>query len=439
MVNKSLQDFVEPDLYANMKWMSVSKRQATSIALLIRTIVRRPQLGHHIRTLTLMGVSPSPRSRNSDHLTTFMLDQEDLSKCVVNELLHVQVTVAKTWIEMLQAGNMDALVALLIAHVPDLTSLHLGPSFTTNNACLGLLLRSALCEPVTHNLPTFEHLRTLNFNAGRYSHSSLPMRHQNAPNVLLFFYLPSIEHIRISFDSPGDLSWPAPGGGAPLSHTLTELDLKCPFRAAHLGNILSVTRNLKSLRWDWHHGGVTSPFGDDGVIDLGQIAAALSLVRGTLAELIIMARCTSGANKQFPHCTSRGSLQLLTAFPSIKTLTAPIAFLMGWTRDEQHWDLWDVIPKTVESVTIMDDLWYHQRSYIWIEEATFDVIKTWLANPERLPPNLRHLQLISKNMTGLDLGPVSDELIALGSQSGVKVDIQRRRRTCSLKWSQRAV
>lgn len=439
MVNKTLKGFVEPDLYANMQWMSVSNRQATSIALFIRTIVRRPQLGHHVRTLTLMGVSPSPRSRNHDHLTPSILDQEDLSKCVVNELLHVQVTSAKTWIELLQAGNMDAMVALLIAHVPNLTSLHLGPSFTTNNACFGLLLRSALCEPITHNLPTFTHLRTLNFNAGRFSHSTLSMRHQNAPNVLLFFYLPSIERIRISFDCPGDFTWPSPRCEAPLSHTLRELDLGCPFRAAYLGNTLSVTRNLKSLRWDWHHGGVTSPFGDDGVIDLGQIAAALSIVQETLEQLIITARCTFGANKQFPHCTSRGSLQLLAAFPSIKTLKVPIAFLMGWTRDEQHWNLWDVIPKTVESVIIMDDLWYHNRSYIWTEKAIFDVIKTRLSTPERLPPHLRHLQLISKTRTGLDLGPVGDELKALGSQRGINVDIQRQRRTCSLKWSQRAV
>lgn len=439
MVNKSLQDFVEPDLYANMQWISVSNRQATSIALLIRTIVRRPQLGHHVRTLTFMGVSPSPRSRNTDHLTNFMFDQEDLSKCVVNELLHVQVTSAKTWIELLQAGNMDALVALLIAHVPNLTSLHLGPSFTINNACLGLLLRSALCEPITHNLPTFKHLRTLNFNAGRFSHSTLSVRHENAPNVLLFFYLPSIERIRISFDRPGDLIWPALGGEAPLSHTLRDLDIGCPFRAVHLGTILAVTRNLKSLRWDWHHGGVTSPFGDDGVIDLGQIATALSLVQGTLEQLIITAKCTFGANKQFPRCASRGSLQLLAAFPSIKTLKAPIAFLMGWTRDEQHWNLWDVIPKTIESVIVMDDLWYHHRSYIWTEEAIFDVIKTWLSSPERLPPNLRYLQLVSKRKTGVDLGPIIDEFKALGSQSGFIVDIQRQRRTCSLKWSQHAV
>lgn len=431
LVNRSLHGLIEPDLYANIQWTWESSRQPKSIARFVRTILRKPQLGQYVRTLVLMGVLPA-RYKISIPFNISILDQGDLSKCVISELLNTSVTSTETWFELLQAGKMDAWVALLIAHLPNLTSLHLGPRFTANNPCLGLLLRYSLCESPNHRLPKFEHLRTLNFNTGRFSHSTLSERHRNAPNALSFFYLPSLQRIRTSFDTSGDFTWPALGGEAPVLHNLTELDLGCPFRAVHLGKLLSATPNLKSLRWDWYHEGTTTPFGDVGVIELGQIAAALSLVQESLAELAITARCTFGANKRFSQCTSRGSLQPLAAFPSLKSLQAPIAFLMGWTRDQPHWKLSDVIPQTVEAVSIMDELWYHHPTYIWNEEAIFDVIKAWLAPLERIPPNLRHFQLSSKNIAEQDLGPVTNELRALGSPRGVKVDILTQRRPCSL-------
>lgn len=429
LVNKSLQGLFEPYLYASIQWTWESSRQPKSIARFVRTVLRKPHLGQYVRTLVLNGVLPM-RSKISEPFNISILDQEEISTCVVNELLHVPVSSNGTWIGMLQAGKMDALVALLIAHLPNLTSLHLGPSFTANNPCLGLLLRSSLCEPPNHKLPKFKHLRSVNFNNGRFSHSTLSMRHENAPNVLSFFYLPSLERIRTSFDTPGDLTWPASGAEAPDLRNLTELDLGYPFRAVHLGKLLSATPNLKSLRWDWYHEGTTTRVGDGGVIELGQIATALSLVQESLTDLTITARCTRGVNEQLAHCISRGSLQPLAAFPSLKSLQAPIAFLMGWTRDEPHWKLSDVIPQTVESITIMDELWYHHPTYMWNKGAILNVIKAWLATPERLPPNLRQFQLNLKSITELNLEPVSDQLRALVSHRGVNVDILRQQPSC---------
>lgn len=381
-----------------------------------------------------MGVSPV-RSRQPDEIPNSILKKEDFATSIVNKLLKTHVTPGQTWADLLNAGSMDALVALLIAHLPNLTSLHLGPRFTRDNACLGFLLRSALCNPVDHDTPKFEHLRMVNFNAGRFSHSGRLVRQQNTANVLSFFYLPSIEHIHTSFDNPEDFKWPAPEGQAPVCHNLTELDLGVPIRTAHLWNILSIAPRLKTLRWDWYHAGITTPFGDDKAIDLDQIAAALSLVRETVTKLIITARCTLGANKEFPQSSSKGSLQLLANFPSIKSLQAPIGFLMGWTHDMSPWKLADVVPRTIESITIMDDLWYYHDSYIWNEQAIIGVIKVWLADTERLPPNLQYFQLYLKNTLELGLGFVTDELTALGARVGVKVEISIQRRTCSLKWS----
>lgn len=84
--------------------------------------------------------------------------------------------------------------------------------------------------------------------------------------------------------------------------------------------------------------------------------------------------------------------------------------------------------KIAESITIMSNLWYQHGESIWNEQAMVDVVKAWLANPQRLPPNLRYFRLVLKSTLGLELGPVSDEIRALGARVGVTVDISRPRR-----------
>lgn len=436
LVSKNLQEFIEPYLYANIRWAWMSDVQATPIVLLTRSVARRPQLGRHVRSLVLMGTSSH---RDVDVVPISMIGNEEFSASLPTELLTARGTSNKAWIDQLHAGNVDALVALLISHLPNLTSLHLGPKFTRDNTYLGLMLRSALCEPAHQCLPRFEHLRAVTLKTGPAPDAARPVRQKNLPNILSFFYLPSIERISTSLDSPEHLTWPAPQGRAPASMGLTELELVRPFVTAHLSNVLSVVHGLKSLRWDWYHGGVTSPSGDNGVIDLDQIAAALSLARESLTEITITAKCTLGANKHFAKPNSQGSLQLLANFPRMRSLQAPIAFLMGWSREDSHWGLSDVVPGTVESVTIMDELWYHHHKYIWREEAVLDVIKAWLADPGKLPPNLRYCRLAMKNTVGLELAPKCDQLKSLGALVGVRVEILTQRRKCSLHWLPSAV
>lgn len=432
-VNKSLQEFAEPYLYASVQWTWSRGPPPTPFVLFARSVLRRPQLGRHIRSLSLMGGSPY-KIRENEAGDVSILEVERLSTGHLNKFFSTRGKSEKTWIDLLHAGSIDVLVTLLIAHFPNLTSLRLGPNFTKDNQCLGAMLLSALCDPVNHNLPRFEHLRTVNLNTGRCVNTARILRQLNAPSILSFFYLPSIECIRTSFDHVGPLTWTAPGGRAPVCCNSRELDLGVFFRAAYLEIVLSVAHNLKSLRWNWYHEGVTTPHKDDGLIDLDQVSAALSVVRESLTELVITAKCTRGANTQFTQPSCKGSLQLLANFPSMKTLQAPIAFLMGWSRDDPHWGLSDVVPKTIESLTIKDELWYHHQSYIWNEQAVLDVIRAWLADSERLPPNLRHFRLLLKNTLGLDQRLVSDEFEALGARAGVKVEIVRQRRGCSLKW-----
>lgn len=430
LINESMRGFIEPHLYANLRWAWTSDNQARTIVLCLRSLVRRPQLGLYVRSLALMW---APSQRDVDYVPMSVSEKEELSTGLPTALINVRGPLVQAWIDRLHAGEIDALVALLLSRLPSLISLHLGPRFTKDNSCLGLILRSALCDPVNHGLPNFQHLRTVTLKTSPFLESARAQRQKNIHNVLSFFYLPSIERISASIDSPEHFRWPAPGGEAPVSLHLTELDVTRPCRAAHLGNVLSVAPNLKSLRWDWFHAGVTSPSGDDGVIDLDQIAAALSLVRESITELIITAKCTLGANKIFPEPTSIGSMKILADFPRMKSLQAPIAVLAGWALNDPHWVLSDVVPKTIESVTIMDDLWFNHQTYVWNEQAVLDVIKAWLANPAQLSPNLRHCSLLLKNKLGLDLGPEIDELKALGARVGVTVDVSMQPRKCSLK------
>jgi hypothetical protein len=96
-------------------------------------------------------------------------------------------------------------------------------------------------------------------------------------------------------------------------------------REAYLGQLLSVTRTLKTLRWAWyHHPDLEDQF-NTPIIDLGQIVAVISRVRGTLTDLTISAVCYSGqGDLKPPPLKTKGSLNAIVNFDMLKRFEAPL-------------------------------------------------------------------------------------------------------------------
>jgi hypothetical protein len=224
-----------------------------------------------------------------------------------------------------------------------------------------MVLRSAICEPGTYKLGDFQRLEQVSFLHCESRDKACESNVKNTAAILPFFYLPNLQHLSASIDNPGKWTWPAPQ--APLPSKLESLELRT-IREGYLGEVLAVTKNLKTLRWKWYY---DSDVEDDFVtqtMDLNQIAAALFNVQETLTDLIITADCQPGVNDQFfPGLEVVGSLKLLVFFNQIKILQIPLAFLVGFAQD---WTkrLKDVISRNVVFLTIMDDLAQQNRDYL---------------------------------------------------------------------------
>ncbi|KAB8228860.1 uncharacterized protein BDW43DRAFT_315499 [Aspergillus alliaceus] len=183
---------------------------------------------------------------------------------------------------------MDAFVTLLLSQLPRLRRLYLGQNFFRECPLMGMMLRSALCEETQDShLPSFTHLQDvsavppgLGLKFRRYTNV------RNTADVLPLFYLPSVEQIWAFVDTPVTFIWP--GRYPPDPSRFASLDVTM-LREGHLGQMLSVTRGLRKLQWDWYYRPDLEDRFVTDIIDLDQIAADLSHVQETLADLTITA------------------------------------------------------------------------------------------------------------------------------------------------------
>jgi hypothetical protein len=92
------------------------------------------------------------------------------------------------------------------------------------------------------------------------------------------------------------------------------------------------------------------------LVDLDEVATALSHVRNTLKDLTISARCGTGwQHPNFPVLDMKGSLTALIDFCQLEKLQIPLLFLASFTPDTKI-RLKDVVPRHIQSLTITDDL-----------------------------------------------------------------------------------
>ncbi|KAI5924064.1 hypothetical protein F4810DRAFT_665501 [Camillea tinctor] len=393
LVSHRLRQVAEPLLYCNIRLVWDASR-VPPITQLLRTILDRPEIAIHVKCLDLDGqfILNPPNRRHRFLAKPFIVN--DLGK-TVEAVEAMKVPYCDDWIEGLRRSSMDAFVALLISQLPSLIRLYLDKNFTYEFRFIGMMLRSSLCEPSSQNskLPDFRHLRDVSaLTFGAETRIYEPEAYRNTLDVLPLFYLPSAQRISVSIDNPNifkrrnhwdipspisipdALTWPAQHAPEPIC--IESLDLEM-IREGPLGKLLSVTKNLKMLHWNWYHmanGGdqFTTP-----LINLDQISADLAHVRHTLTDLTITATCEYD-EIDYPPLQTHGSLSSIVDFEMLKRLQIPLAFLLGFPSETTR-RLGDTLPRNIETLCITEDLSERDENY-WGEADVFEAIESWISD-----------------------------------------------------------
>ncbi|PGH17918.1 hypothetical protein AJ79_00817 [Helicocarpus griseus UAMH5409] len=425
LTHTALRTLAEPFLYSHIQWIW-DRSHNPPIVPFLRTILRRPELALRVKSLILEGntLGSSAYHKNRHKYTKFPVNETDLDE-LIKCIKGMNVPYSALWIHEIRAGTMDAFVALLLFQLPRLKRLQLSESFTNQSRLIGMVLRTRLCdEPKDSYTPSFDQLQdvsSLYFDPGFYIRHYTAAR--NTADVLPFFYLPSVERITAAIDNPTVFAWPA--AHAPNPSRLASLDLAM-IREGNLGHVLSVAKELKTLRWEWFYREDLQSGLVTDIIDLDQIAADLSHVRETLTDLTIEAESGTLESDLQPHVRIKGKFRAFSDLNALKRLKVPLPLLMGLSPFESKANcLAETLPKGMESLTITDDL-YLQERYEWEDFHLFEILQIWLQDWKISTPHLQEFHLYLKLMACGEWGPeMRERLKNLGVQVGIHVKITK--------------
>jgi hypothetical protein len=210
----------QPMLYTSigLRW---EETRAPPIAPLLSTLLRRSDLAAQVDELKMDGDAfwgPGPWDSRQppkirmaeEHLTEF-------TACI-DAMQHPH---RREWIEAPEQGTMDALIALLVSRLPNLSSTHLesgaAKKATFSERCSlqpfaasppAVCPRFHDCEKQPFSLPCLATAGGCQKTQKTFSHC---------------FYLPGLEYLHARLDSPFYLSWPAGGVTPPCNSQFTTL------------------------------------------------------------------------------------------------------------------------------------------------------------------------------------------------------------------------
>jgi hypothetical protein len=431
LVHKNLRRIAENFLYKTIQltWELENPYDPPPVTKLLRTLVSRPNLAAQIKTLHLAG-----------EYTTYapLVETIRTVPVAINELNEPASFIRKTrvpysdlWIHELQHGRLDAVVALLLAQLPNLHCLYLGPAFTQRSEIIGMVLRSAIFEPAEFGLPDFRHLRDVTYLLKEGHDPARDKKVKNTDDVLPFFHLSNVQRISVFIESPLAIKWPTPQ--LPVPSTLTSLILNS-VRENYLGDLLSITPHLKSLCWTWFYDYGLRDAVNMPIVDLDRIGDAMSRLRGTLTDLTIIGEVELGGNDiNLPGIKTEGSLKVMVNMENLRTLQVPWAFLVGFAQDTTK-RLQDVLPRYLEHLSITYDMCLQNDEQMepdwpefeWKDHAILGLLKSWLEDREAFTPNLRgiSLRLAKDEIDDDEWDPdMIHQLTELGAQAGVLFEI----------------
>lgn len=332
LVNHSFRAIAQHYLHRDV-FLVVSPEALSKFFKFVRTVISRPNLANSVRTLHLF----CHRERS---VTAAYAPHDDVINCA----RQVGVPFIEEWIHGLSNGSVDALIALLLSHLSNLTRLQLITGYSAPIHLMGSLLRSAVLRQnlrTDSRLPSYSSLTDVEFELeSQWQPDQHELRSKRSQYLLSMFYLPNLQALSLRFDMPTALEWPMQP--PPISASLTSLTLG-QIRENLLEEILMLTPQLRKLLW-------YANFGTAGrdEIDLAALAKAFSHVSHTLADLKLIACADDDTDLA-------GSLRELKDFPILTKLHAPLEYLTSSFEPDTALPLSAVLPINLESPILTDN------------------------------------------------------------------------------------
>lgn len=279
---------------------------------------------------------------------------------------------AVVWAHAIKHRVLDAWMALLISHLPDLQTLDL----TFYPGYESYFVKSILANGITTQrqlkpesaFSTFRRLQTVRYSPERRPHvteSSDPFQVVMYENEKV-----SPEHVAPLFNLPNLEAIHLPCLGSPVGNATisTISDNPSPAKSLSitrgritevtLDSILHYTPSLSTLQYGASIDADTQHFisGQRILQGLQRISESLQTLQISLS---FWRQYNAANNDESIIATGLGNVlggpTLKTSFPSLINLEAPIALLLGWEVSDSP-EIADVLPPSVETLLLSDDL-----------------------------------------------------------------------------------
>ncbi|KAF4460490.1 F-box domain cyclin [Fusarium albosuccineum] len=415
-VSKRFYSLAQPLLYSDvhLTWEG-EDAEDPRIPLLLRTLLERPSLGNYVEHLSLEGDDALALFAPDDWVPCIDMAAVDMNK-VLKFIKSTRISSkdANMWRTAVTEPFLDGAVATLLALLPDLKTLFMGPSFAAQMGVTNWMFHSALSPERALNpnqLPTFGQLRSVTVQNETYEmceHAYWGCR------SLPFFYLPEIERLSLAIHI--GCYW-SPSPPSPSKLTSLELHRLCP---PELVKLLSITTGLKKLSWTCCCYPTDDPVMDDSFdfIDLDNVSEALSKVSGTLEELVFKIDYGTHESSAFEmdadNIDITGSLRGLLTLVHLKKLQVPWVWLMDWSSTSERLSD-NFVPESVETLIITLDI---TAQTVWLSDEL--LIFEWMAGFLEGQQGFANLHIVILESNGIldnawgtgeemDLGLIADE------------------------------
>lgn len=333
-VNRRLSYAARVRLYQDitLEWKT---KKIPPVCKLLQTLLDNQELRYLVKSLDLSGQGPSdehPHYKKPTPLIPMTLDIDKASALIRD----TRFPHAEAWETALREGNLDAVLALLVILLPELVRLSAIHNFARDSRILSQTVLHA-AQSTTHEgrtdgdfRPDVSKLYDVTIcqrRVGEAIHRT-PRPFKNTPDILGWFYLPSVQRLRLSIDNPFEFTWPSPLPPRPQHLRILFLDQIREYRALP---ILAACRGLKELNWNLRHeaGPDRDVLPDPPIVDLGKVTAALVPLQDSLEVLTLGGELVPGLSEiDNPTVTFPGFLDL-AILTKVRTLSIPWVFYYG--------------------------------------------------------------------------------------------------------------
>lgn len=408
LVDRQFHRLAQKQLYAHIEYICDGAEPPVGLALLTRTLHRRPDLASAAQSIALISTSSPYQVEGAEDMPSFAADFPDLVQAADN----AQVPFVLDLANAAQGGTVDAIVTLLLYMVPNITQLKLTDHFAASTPLLTkLTLHAATLGSSDAPLRKLRHVEYLPFpGVPRTELDSVA-----CPEVTPFMYLPDLQRFSAYMDhEKTEMTWPLPQ--EPDLSKLTHLTL-IDTRERALRQIISKTNALRHLDWKYVCSGHREELSREAVIQLDELCDALLPASDSLESI------TLRADGDEDGTILNSSLRGLRCLEKATRFQTPARFVTGFEPGACPAPLQECMPSRVKKVCFNDDFrdWYGGRMLDADEEIV--LITAWWEVKDQFTPKLEEFERRLGNQNRAWKKRHTDTLIEMGDKYGIGVRV----------------